>query len=120
MIYLSTSRALAALELLVHLTTTSSRSIPRALVTVEVPTQIIGGELWKDQGWRDNPPGKGSTDQGDDWLAVGNTAGVLVPSAIIPEEQNLLLNPLHPEFQKVTIVATTPFHYDSRLSEMKS
>ena len=117
MVYLSTSRALAALELLVHLTTAGSRRIPRSLVTVRIPTKIIGGELWKNQGWRDDPPGKGSTDQGDDWLMVGKTAGVLTPSAIIPAEQNLLLNPLQPEFQLVDIVETSPFSFDPRLSQ---
>ena len=116
MVYLSTSRSLAALELLVHLTTVGSRRIPRSLVTVRIPRQIIGGELWKDQGWRDDPPGKNSTDQGDDWLKVGNTAGVLAPSAIIPAEQNLLLNPLHPDFQLIDIKETSSFSFDPRLS----
>ena len=117
MVYLSTSRALSALELLVHLTTASSRSIPRSLVTVRIPREIIGGELWKDHGWRDDPPGKSSTDQGDDWLKVGQTAGVLAPSAIIPAEHNVLLNPLHPDFQAVKIIETTAFSFDPRLSD---
>lgn len=120
MVYLSTSRALAALELLVHLTTPGSRKILRTLVTVRIPASIIGGELWKEEGWQDDPPGKGSTDQGDDWLSVGKTAGVLAPSAIIPDEQNLLLNPLHPDFQQVDIIKTAPFSFDPRLSGKQS
>lgn len=120
MVYLSTSRALAALELLVHLPTPGSRKILRTLVTVRVPASIIGGELWKEEGWRDDPPGKGSSDQGDDWLTVGKTAGVLAPSAIIPDEQKLLLNPLHSDFQKVAIIETSPFSFDPRLSGKES
>lgn len=116
MVYLATSRALAALELLVHLTTPASRKIPRTLITVSLPIDLIGGEFWQAEGWRDDPPGKGSTDQGDDWLSVAKTAGVLVPSAIIPDEQNLLLNPLHHDFQKVTIIKASPFSFDPRLS----
>lgn len=115
MIYLSTSRALAALELLVHLTTPRSRQIPRTLITVQVPRELIGGELWKEKGWRDTPPGRVSTDQGDDWLTVAHTAGVLVPSALIPEEHNLLLNPAHPDFHRVKISQTSSFSFDPRL-----
>ncbi len=120
MVYLSTSRSLAALELLVHLTTVASRRIPRSLIQVRVPRTIIGGELSKDQGWREDPPGKGSTDQGDDWLEVGKTAGVLVPSVIVPEEHNLLLNPQHPDFQGADVLETTPFSFDPRLSGNQS
>lgn len=117
MVYLSTSRALAALELLVHLTTPLSRRIPRTLVTVQVPRDLISGPLWKEEGWQDIPPGGASTDQGDDWLAAAPTAGVLVPSALIPEEHNLLLNPSHPDFAQVKISATSSFSFDPRLQK---
>jgi len=120
MVYLSTSRALAALELLVHLPTAGSRKIPRTLVSVRIPRQLIGGELWQSEGWQDDPPGKATTDQGDDWLSVAKTAAVLAPSALIPEEHNLLLNPQHPDFQKVEIVKTSPFFFDPRLKPTAS
>jgi RES domain-containing protein len=119
MVYLASSRALAALELLVHLTSPGSRKIPRTLVTVKVPLDLIGGELWQQAGWRDTPPGRASTDQGDDWLTVAKTAGVLVPSAIIPEEHNLLLNPNHPRFQEVRVTQTDPFRFDPRLLDAR-
>ena len=115
MVYLSTSRALAALELLVHLTTPLSRRIPRTLVMVQVPRSLIGGEFWKEAGWRDTPPGRATTDQGDDWLEAAPTAGVLVPSVLIPAEHNLLLNPAHPDFSQVKITGTSSFSFDPRL-----
>ena len=117
MVYLSTSRALAALELLVHLTTPGSRKMPRTLITVSLPRKLVGGELWQDEGWRDDPPGKPSTDQGDDWLAYGKTAGVLAPSALIPEEHNLLLNPRHDDFPQVKVRQNSLFFFDPRLSQ---
>jgi RES domain-containing protein len=120
MVYLASSRALAALELLVHLTTPGSRRIPRTLISVRIPAEMIAGELWQDEGWRDDPPGKQSTDQGDDWLGVGKSAGVFAPSAIIPAEQNILLNPLHEDFRKIDIVKTEPFAFDHRLSGKES
>ena len=120
MVYLSTSRALAALELLVHLTTPDSRAIPRVLIKARIPRELIAGELFQASGWRDTPPGKDSTDQGDDWLSHGSTTGVLAPSTIIPEEHNLLLNPLHPEFPRIEVEQVKAFHFDHRLGELQS
>jgi RES domain-containing protein len=120
MVYLSTNRALAALELLVHLTTPDSRMIPRVLIKIRIPSDLVSGELFQGPGWRDTPPGLDSTDQGDDWLAHGSTAGVFAPSAIIPEEQNLLLNPRHPDFHQAEVIHARPFHFDHRLSEQFS
>ena len=120
MVYLSGSRALAALELLVHLTTPETRMIPRVLVTVSIPRAFIGGRLWTAPGWQEEPPGKNSTDQGDDWLRSASTAAVRAPSVLVPEEDNLLLNPLHPDFPKVTILESRTFSYDSRFARLSS
>ena len=120
MVYLSGSRALAALELLVHLTTPETRMIPRVLVTVSIPPELIGGRLWTAPGWQEEPPGRNSTDQGDDWLRTTSTAAVRAPSVLVPEEDNILLNPLHPEFSKVTILESRTFSYDPRLARISS
>lgn len=117
MVYLSTSRALAALELLVHLTTPITRRVPRVIITVRVPRELVGGRLFTSEGWQREPPGVDSTDQGDDWLSCGSSAGVLAPSVILPEESNLLLNPLHEDFRKVEIESSRPFSFDSRLAQ---
>jgi RES domain-containing protein len=53
---------------------------------------------------------------GDAWLAAARTAVLSVPSAIIPEEANLLLNPLHPDFARVTVALQVPFRFDDRLA----
>ncbi|YCM44166.1 RES family NAD+ phosphorylase [Verrucomicrobiaceae bacterium 227] len=120
MVYLSGSRALAALELLVHLTTPETRIIPRVLVTVSIPRTLIGGRLWTAPGWQEEPPGKNSTDQGDDWLRTSSTAAVRAPSVLVPEEDNILLNPLHQDFSKVTILEFRTFSYDPRLARITS
>jgi RES domain-containing protein len=52
---------------------------------------------------------------GDAWLAEGASALLLVPSAIIPFEQNALINPLHPASVRLTVANVTPFVRDSRL-----
>ncbi len=53
---------------------------------------------------------------GDAWLATARTAVLSVPSAIIPEEVNLLLNPLHPDFSRVIVAVQAPFNFDDRLA----
>lgn len=118
MVYLSGSRALSALELLVHLTTPETRMVPRVLITVKIPHALIGGRFGKASGWQDEPPGKDSTDQGDDWLRVAGTAAMRAPSVLIAEEDNILLNPLHPDFSRITVLNSRSFSYDSRLARI--
>ena len=52
---------------------------------------------------------------GSDWLASRRGAALSVPSAVIPIERNLLLNPLHPDTLRVRIVGDTAFTFDPRL-----
>lgn len=52
---------------------------------------------------------------GDTWLATGRSAALDVPSAIVPESRNILINPAHPDARTFQIVDTRPFGFDSRL-----
>ena len=63
------------------------------------------------------PPGMVSLDFGDQWLRSGASALLQVPSAIVPEEYNVLINPRHPAMGKGAIKAFKErrWQYDSRL-----
>ena len=115
--YLGGSRALAALELLVHLTTPMARAKPLVLVEVAVPASLVhtcpASALPED--WQLSPPTRLTQEVGDDWLMVAASLALRIPSAIIPEENNLLLNPLHPAFPEAVLTASRPFTYDPRL-----
>lgn len=107
-VYLAGSRALAALEMLVHLTTPDSRKKEYRIIEARFPASMV----------RDAPSlsvGIPSMRYGDDWIAAGKTLSLRVPSALIPEEPNYLLNPMHPDFTKVVIGEATDFHFDPRL-----
>ena len=52
---------------------------------------------------------------GNEFLAQKKTLLLKVPSAIIPEEHKILINPLHPEFKKVKIIGSEKFEFDGRL-----
>jgi len=51
----------------------------------------------------------------DAWVREGRSAVLAVPSAIIPEELNYLLNPAHPGFKTIAVVKPVPFVFDPRL-----
>jgi RES domain-containing protein len=60
-------------------------------------------------------PMAASRRQGDDWLDRSETLVLEVPSVVVPEETNLVLNPAHPRMREVRIVSSRPFRFDPRL-----
>ena len=117
MVYLGSSRALTALELLVHLTTPASRAKSYAFTEITLPREgvkMLPKALLADD-WKDSPPGKSTQALGDEWLEDGTSLGLWVPSALIPEERNLLVNPRHPSMALVKSSAATSFTFDMRL-----
>ena len=52
---------------------------------------------------------------GDQWLNQKRSQVLQVPSFIVPDARNLLLNPSHPEAANAKIVSTKPFAFDPRL-----
>ena len=52
---------------------------------------------------------------GNEWLAAVRTPVLVVPSAVIPEETNVLVNPAHPATRGVVVVTSRRFVYDPRL-----
>lgn len=115
-VYCAESRALAALEALVH---TRKDQIPSDYVTFELMIDDsvvrILSTLEVPADWREIEPVQAGT-VGTEWMKSQSSAGLVVPSVVIPEERNLLLNPEHPDFQSgVRIVGPQPFEWDPRL-----
>lgn len=117
MTYLGGSRALAALELLVHLPSPLSRAKEYCIIEVKIPIKLISNYPLKilPKGWREAPASTITTDIGDDWLEVCGQLALRVPSVLIPEETNILLNPNHPNFSKVICGEAREFRFDKRL-----
>jgi|RhiMetdeSRZDD1v2_1073273.scaffolds.fasta_scaffold2531680_1 RES domain-containing protein len=115
-VYTSSRLSLAALELLVH---TDVPLVPSDLVAfeIEIPEAIAVetvevGQLPKD--WR--IPGHPTCRSiGDTWLAEERTAVLRVPSAVVPEEWNYIINPAHRAAKPIQIVGRRKFAFDSRL-----
>lgn len=52
---------------------------------------------------------------GGAWLASGKQLGMIVPSAIVPEEGNVIINTRHPDYVRVELTLVRPFTFDGRV-----
>lgn len=116
-IYTAESRSLAALEALVHMSQ-ADFLVRRKVVTIEVPKSIIPktirtSELPED--WRRYPPSFKLADLGTEWAVEKKSLLLRVPSAVVPEEFNILINPIHPDINLVKIGKIEDFVFDNRL-----
>ena len=119
MVYASSSRALACLETVVHL---GAGELPlnRYLVAIAVPAAVWKARAvfdWKSQvGWDALPAGKVSLDWGTTWASAAKTAIAEVPSVIVPEESNLLINPRADDAAKLKSSKVRKWTYDDRFA----
>jgi len=113
--YSSENIALAVLETVVHL---RSGGLPlnRYLVRIDVPDDVWAARraLAPPVGWDALPAGMISVQEGQAWLLGKASALLAVPSVIVPEESNVLINPLHRDAARIAATALRKWHYDAR------
>ena len=116
-VYLAQSQSLAALEILVHI---DSPQLLERYVAIPVgidPNLITRIDLSSlPKNWKTYPPPKRIRAIGDDWAVAGSSVVLQVPSAIVPLENNFLLNPRHRDFPRLQIEKPVPFKFDPRLT----
>jgi len=114
-VYFAESPAGALVEVLVHLELDEqdwTRSY--RLIQAEHPDKLKMETL--DPGGKNWRTSLAATRKlGDEWLHSGRTALARVPSAIVPDTWNVLLNPRHAQADQVKIVRTVRAEYDLRL-----
>jgi RES domain-containing protein len=104
LVYTSESLSLATLEIL-----TGGISIPLLSKYVTIPVDfeasllesIGAANLPKE--WRNYPPSIKTQKIGDNWVRESKSVVLKVPSVVIREEFNYLINPFHPDFKKISI-----------------
>ncbi len=114
-VYAAESRALAVLELLVHLPGIT-RALPFRLLTLEVPDALVDPPPELPDGWATRPASPVARATGDRWLAGTRSTALRVPSVILPEESILLLNPRAAGFATIQVVHDRAFRLDLRLA----
>ena len=120
-IYSSSTLSLAALELLVHL---DPDLAPEGLVAAaaelpsEAPVLALQPQRLPD-GRRSYPAPSQLRELGAEWIRGADSVALVVPSAVIPSESNVLLNPAHPDFSRLRMHSPEPFAFDPRLLPAK-
>ncbi len=115
MVYTAESAALALLETVVHIGKIPERGY--CMITIQIPSDKIlktnPGKLPAD--WHKNPAPDILRTFGDQFITEGKYIALQVPSVIMPEGHNFLINPAHPDFKKVKITAQRTLTIDERL-----
>ena len=119
-IYTSEYASLAAWEKIVHVT--SFENLPKnlLLVKIDIPDRIelkLVPQKVLAAGWDSFPFIQETVDYGSIFLRNKEHLALKVPSVIIPDEYNIILNPLHPDIQDCKVVKTIPFVFDKRISK---
>jgi RES domain-containing protein len=118
-IYASCSIALAYLETIIHLSGLEPLPLNRYLIRIDIP-----GTDWKARtifdgathvGWDALPAGLVSLNWGTQWLRSCKSLVVEVPSIVVPDEFNVLINPSHPGAAKLIAKGVRRWNYDARL-----
>ncbi len=117
LLYTADSRALCMAEIAVH---TPVGVMPKDyyLISIEIPDfssmkQIETEMLPK--GWRKFPYSKTTQELGENLINSNEYLYIKVPSAVVQGDYNILINPLHADFDKVKIIKTEKFNFDERL-----
>ena len=114
-IYTSQSRALAALEYAVNV---SIDDLPPDLVmiTLDVPDAFYTPRRLP-QDWHSQVINEATRDFGSAILRKGEHLIIKLPSVVVPQENNFIINPRHKQMNKVSIVDISPFSLDARLKK---
>lgn len=116
-IYTASTRALACLENLVHRSGEGLNQQFR-ITEIHIPDHLSIEQVdHKDlpDGWHQMESYHYCQNIGDKWVKDTESLLLEVPSSIIRDESNILINPYHPEFSTIEVKIITPFSFDERL-----
>jgi RES domain-containing protein len=116
MVYASEHQSLAALEVRAHIEKTTMRKRYKCFaIRFDEGLMELFDLRALPKVWQQEPPPPSLQLLGDKWVKSGTSTVLAVPSVIIPNEFNYLINPRHPDFAKLKIDLPTDFAFDQRL-----
>ena len=116
--YASESRALAMLEVAVHLDLSEDLPSDRYFVEIDIPDELTILAVDMDdlpEDWNAKPPTISTQTIGDDFANENEAAVLRVPSSIVPDEFNYLIHPGHPDAKKIKVIHKTKMTFDARI-----
>jgi len=118
-IYTASSRALACLENVVHRSgegLSENFKVMEILIPDHLAMDSIVTNSLRD-GWTDYVNMPQTQAIGGSWSQKNVSLILEVPSAIVPNESNFLINPAHPHFNQIQTISTSDFIFDNRLKK---
>jgi RES domain-containing protein len=114
-VYMAESISLAVIENLVHM---SKEDFPVGYVSASalIPSEL---RVLTEHELRKEVPNMGQREMGDYWIDSEASAVLRVPSVVVPDESNFLLNPRHAGFAHIIVEPPKPFVFDPRLFTYK-
>lgn len=118
LLYTSENLSLAVLELLANqvrrLVDDTYGYIAIEIPDKETTQQLAESELPEE--WRQNQYSEYTINKGSEWIIKQSSLALKVPSAVLAQENNILINPSHPDFKKIKIVTTGTLNLDGRVA----
>jgi RES domain-containing protein len=115
-VYTSSTIALAVLEWRAHLTQWPAP--PVMIIEIEFSPDLVLTQPKLPRHWKQLPSQKANAAIGDNWVKSGKSAVLRIPSAIVPDEFNFLINPAHPDFGKIARGKPRLLRVDQRLGPL--
>lgn len=117
-VYTAGSLALASIEMIVNL------PAPKLLqkyvrISAQISSDFVSdlSEADLPEDWSSRPISPSTRAIGDRWAKKQSSAVLRVPSIVVPDEYNYLLNPAHPDFAKIEIGKPIVYYFDPRLTK---
>ncbi len=120
-IYTSSSRALACLENVVHRSGEGLNKLFK-IMKIKIPDNLEIEEVTLPalkKSWQNFTNFPYTQEIGDTWISRKSSLVLQVPSVIIPDEHNFIINQGHPDFSKVKLLSVEDFIFDPRLNQAK-
>ena len=114
-LYLGMTPAICCLEAFVN--TSGPPTVQMKLTRVEIPddAELYLEPIELPKGWDSKPADRASMDFGTRWLRSNSHLGLIIPSAVLPQERNIVINPKHPAASRIRVLEVHDFFYDPRM-----
>ncbi|WNZ76428.1 RES family NAD+ phosphorylase [Pseudomonas sp. P105] len=116
-VYMGLTPAICCLETFVH--AGGEPGFPMKITCFELPADttlyLEPDPKTLPDGWESLPADRPSMDFGTTWLKASTHLGLIVPSAVLALERNIVINPLHPAVSMIKVIEVFDFMYDSRM-----